>query len=281
MISAYERTDRDGKLLNYRTLEMLLVAERRFAAWAGLTGVEFVLTQGSWSGAAASGGTHLGGGALDIDSTSWDTAAERDRIVFELRRIGFAAWYRPRLVRADGSLVWNPHIHAIAIGDREMSAAAAQQVIWYREGLNGLWPDGGGEDTGPRVTITEYPQTLQELDMPTAQEIWAYGLEVPGTDPAKIVTAGGMLRTNYATVRKLTARVGALEGALAKLVELAADDGSTLTREEFRAAAREGAADALTAGIDIHIDVDDQEPTPAPLPDNVDQPQIPGQTAIP
>lgn len=264
MITAYERTaERGGKMLNYRTLEMLEIAERRYAAWLGLTGVEWVLSQGSWSNATASAGTHAGGGALDIDATSWDTAAERDRIVLELRRIGFAAWYRPKLVRADGSLVWNPHIHAIAIGDRELSPAADDQVTAYRFGHNGLADNG--PDTGPRVDFTVYPQHLQELGM-EAKDVWAHPLPVPGTDPVRSVTAGGMLRTAYSDGKKALAKIGALEAIVATLADALTTHGSAfpLTLEELRDAAHAGAAEALKAGIDIHIEVDDQEPAPAP-----------------
>jgi hypothetical protein len=58
--------------------------------------------------------------------------------------------------------VWGAHIHAIAIGDQEMSPQAAQQVVWYKQGLNGLWPSGGGPDTGPDVPIHVY---RQDIDM--------------------------------------------------------------------------------------------------------------------
>ena len=147
--AAYARTRaHDGVTLNYRTLEMLTAAERRL-------GFTTVLTQGSYTAANPdSGSTHAGGGALDVRATGLSSAT-RDRIVYRLRRIGFAAWLR---TPAQGD--WPYHIHAIAIGDREMSPAARQQVIDYRNGLNGL--ANKGPDDGPRVPWTVYPQ---ELDM--------------------------------------------------------------------------------------------------------------------
>lgn len=139
--AAYARTRaHDGVTLNYRTLEMLTAAERRL-------GFTTVLTQGSYTATSPeSGGTHAGGGALDVRATGLSSAT-RDRIVYRLRRIGFAAWLR---TPAQGD--WPYHVHAIAIGDREMSPAARQQVIDYRNGLNGL--ANKGPDDGPRVPWT-------------------------------------------------------------------------------------------------------------------------------
>lgn len=151
-VGPYTRTTRwDGKTLNLRTIEMLLVVQQKLA-------FPLTISQGSYNlGVTQSAGTHDRGGAVDISAASWDTTEERDRIVWHLRRIGFAAWYRPRLYR-DGKLVWNAHIHGIAIGDREMSPEAAAQVIDYKNGKNGL--AGHGDDTGPDVEWTEYPQEL-------------------------------------------------------------------------------------------------------------------------
>ena len=61
-----------------------------------------------------------------------------------LRRAGFAAWYR-----APGDLVPDSpaHIHAIAIGDQELSPQAIEQLIGpggYFRGLDGLPPEYGG-----------------------------------------------------------------------------------------------------------------------------------------
>ena len=49
------------------------------------------------------------------------SAADIDHLIMAMREAGFAgAWFRNRDDR--------PHIHAVAIGDRELSAAAAWQV---------------------------------------------------------------------------------------------------------------------------------------------------------
>jgi hypothetical protein len=147
----YTRTSRwDGQTLNLRTIEMLIAAERA-------CGFPLVITQGSYNagGTAASAGTHDGGGALDVRAINL-SSSQRDKVVLELRRVGFAAWLR---TPSQGD--WPYHIHAIAVGDQEMSAAAAQQVIDYRNGLNGL--ANKGPDDGPRQFVGVVHQ--QELYM--------------------------------------------------------------------------------------------------------------------
>jgi hypothetical protein len=154
------------------------------------------IVQGSYNkGVTQSGGTHDGGGALDISVFNM-TAAQRDRVVRELRETSFAAWYRPPIPG-----VWGAHIHAIAIGDQEMSPQAAQQVVWYKQGLNGLWPSGGGPDTGPDVPIHVYRQDIDmsyygpdKWDDADWQEFfnhagWGYDLNNLNTDPVTKVNA--------------------------------------------------------------------------------------------
>lgn len=151
-LDPYARTTRrSGVVLNLRTLEMLEVTElRELRAITPLP-----LSQGSYTSAAAqSAGTHSGGGALDVKLSE----VPRDEwwhIVGALRRTGFAAWLRDP---SQGD--WPYHIHAIAIGDREMSDAAARQVAAYKEGRNGL--ANNGLDVGPRVPYTIY---RQDIDM--------------------------------------------------------------------------------------------------------------------
>ena len=73
-------------------------------------------------------------------------------MVRALRLAGFAAWYRgPDSVFA-GSV---PHIHAIAVGDPELSAAARRQVDGregYMRGFDGLPTEGAGTDE-PTVAV--------------------------------------------------------------------------------------------------------------------------------
>jgi hypothetical protein len=150
-LDPYGRLNWRGVVANRRTIEMLEITELR-----GLRDLmPLRIPQGSYTtGVSASGGTHAGGGALDISIKDM-TSAQRDRIVRELRETSFAAWYRPYLAN-----VWPAHIHAIAIGDKEMSAQAAWQVQEYKAGRNGL--KNQGPDNGPDVPIHVY---RQDIDM--------------------------------------------------------------------------------------------------------------------
>jgi hypothetical protein len=155
MRTPYGRTGFRGVALNWRTAEMLVVAEKKIST------APVELSQGSWSNAATSAGTHSGGGALDVRASKGGKAFTRDQldeIQLELRRIAFAAWVR-NPTQGD----WPYHVHAIAIGDRDMSDAAAAQVVAYKNGRDGL--AGNGPDYGPRPTWTPYPQELDELEM--------------------------------------------------------------------------------------------------------------------
>jgi len=122
---------RDGEVLNRRTIQMLEQAE----AWAAKHGVPkgWALYQGSYStDVGASANTHAGGGAIDIKTSAVGKTARQQHVMVEaLRRAGFAAWNRPTMSP--------PHIHAIAIGDREMSSDARDQVREYFAGGDGLF----------------------------------------------------------------------------------------------------------------------------------------------
>ncbi|WP_018157468.1 hypothetical protein [Demetria terragena] len=134
-ISVGAKTTVDGKTVNTRTKNMLAAAEKK----AG----NLPLTQGSYNpgGVGASAGTHDGGGALDI---SVRNISDKTAAVKALRQVGFAAWLR---TTAQG---FDPHIHAIAVNDTDMSPSAQDQVGDYYEGRNGL--ASGAADDGPKVT---------------------------------------------------------------------------------------------------------------------------------
>ncbi|TCS93783.1 putative peptidoglycan binding protein [Pseudofulvimonas gallinarii] len=126
-ITVGSRTTFSGKAVNQRTRSMLLEAQRLF-------GRSITVTQGSYNagGVSASAGTHGGGGVVDI-SVSGLSETQRWQLVRSLRRVGFAAWYR---TPSQGP--WNAHIHAVAIGDTDMSLSARNQVADYYVGKNGL-----------------------------------------------------------------------------------------------------------------------------------------------
>lgn len=121
MAKPYERVTYQGKTMNRRTMAMVQQAE-------DYLGYDLTIYQGSYHpGVSASGGTHDGGGALDFAPWDWQ------KKVRVFRQVGFAAWHRPTLAGQ-----WDEHIHAIAIGDKEMSDAARKQVQDYYAHLDGL-----------------------------------------------------------------------------------------------------------------------------------------------
>lgn len=135
-------TSSSQPIVNVRTKVMLENAERLMHQ-AGVPG-NIRLVQGSYHpGVGASAGTHDGGGAVDISvrtpSGSTMSVSTQLKIVKALRQAGFAAWTRGR-----GFDSFDPHIHAVAIGDRDLQSLAAQQVQEYfngGDGLSGSIPD--------------------------------------------------------------------------------------------------------------------------------------------
>ena len=156
-----KRTTVDGKVVNQRTADMLRRAEDRL-------GYSLYVVQGSYNagGVAASAGTHDGGGAIDVSPTS-----NPNEVVRALREVGFAAWHR---LPSQGP--WNEHIHAIAIGDAELSSGARTQVSEYYAGQNGL--ANHAPDDGPRIKpIPVWPIPLHTLFSPIA--IWQFKTKNP------------------------------------------------------------------------------------------------------
>ncbi|OGQ89669.1 MAG: hypothetical protein A2289_09540 [Deltaproteobacteria bacterium RIFOXYA12_FULL_58_15] len=121
----YTRHTHEGRTINRRTVTMVKSAEASLPE-----GMTFGVIKGSYIEVGTRGAhPHVGGGVVDLSiSTPWTQEAIR-RAVGELRRAGFAAWFRDR------SEV--PHLHAVAIGDREMSAAAWWQVKAFFAGRDG------------------------------------------------------------------------------------------------------------------------------------------------
>ncbi len=125
-----------GKVFNKRTVAMIEAAEKLYKS-------KFAILQGSYNkgGVAESAGTHDGGGAVDIDVAT-KSPAQRQAVVKAMRQVGFAAWLR---TPAQGD--WPYHVHAIAVGDKDLSRGATLQVAEYRRGRNGL--ANRGKDDGP------------------------------------------------------------------------------------------------------------------------------------
>ena len=143
----YTRLKVNDQLINVRTLWML----KRAAVLYHGRGSPLNVIQGSYTDAlAASFGTHAGGGAVDISVrvslTSSVVLSETEQLalVHALREAGFAAWLR---LPTDINLPVSLHIHAIAIGDAELSEAARRQIdgpAGYFRGSDGIPPAHGG-----------------------------------------------------------------------------------------------------------------------------------------
>src|SRR5262245_48529268 len=224
-VNPYDRSSERGVLLNLRTLEMLEVAEMRWLR----SFAPVPLSQGSYSTSVGqSAGTHDGGGALDVRVRDM-TGSQKDSVVWALRRIGFAAWHR---LPSQGD--WPEHIHAIAIGDKELSDSAKAQVTAYKNGRNGL--ANNGADDGPTVAYDVYRQDvdlsyygpekwdeadfarlIRWLDDPLAKAAWAEPVPNRNTDPVTQIPAETSLSyTHYhSTVGRAAAEAGAKSAASA------------------------------------------------------------------
>ncbi len=143
----YRMTTINGEPVNARTLWMLQLADLLYKG----PGSPLRVVQGSYTDdLAASFGTHAGGGAVDISIRAKAapnnvlSITEANKIVRALRAAGFAAWLRlPDDLNPPASL----HIHAIAIGDKELSDAARLQLYGaegYFKGYDGVPPAQGG-----------------------------------------------------------------------------------------------------------------------------------------
>jgi hypothetical protein len=134
----------NGETISQRTYWMLERAKEIYPGPGDLLRV----TQGSFrNDLDSSFGTHAGGGAVDISirdpADNTYLFSETGAMVRALRLAGFAAWYREPGSLGTGS---PPHIHAIAVGDRDLSPAAHQQLhgeAGYFDGMDGLVPPYG------------------------------------------------------------------------------------------------------------------------------------------
>lgn len=137
---AYVRDTYNGKVVNRRTRAILMELSTQLYG----SPFELTLLQGSYNpGVSQSGGTHDGGGAVDLSPNDWNDK------VHELRGgFGGAAWHR---LPSEGD--WGEHIHVVFKGDKELAPAARTQVHEYADGENGL------ADHGPD-TFTFHPELV-------------------------------------------------------------------------------------------------------------------------
>ncbi|MBK7861226.1 MAG: peptidoglycan-binding protein [Archangiaceae bacterium] len=143
----YRRIGFRGVTVNVRTKVMVLRAEQYMRDMGIKQKLSF--SQGSYHGGVKqSGGTHDGGGALDIRVGSMSMATQR-KMVKALRMAGFAAWAR---TPADG---FAHHIHAEAIGDRQSTAKWQWAEYFHKQsGLSGSGSDRDGAHIGYWDSVT-------------------------------------------------------------------------------------------------------------------------------
>jgi len=137
----YTRLEVNGWTINQRTFAMLTYAQELYGGELEING--YAITPGSYHDkGAASFGTHLGGGAVDLSVLRRGTytvlSDDVEPLIHALRVAGFAARFREY-----GALYMDSpiHIHAIAIGDQELSEAAVAQLTGeagYFRGYSGL-----------------------------------------------------------------------------------------------------------------------------------------------
>ena len=135
----------NGWTINQRTFNMLEHAARLYDGQIDITGN--AITQGSYNdNGPASFGTHLGGGVVDISVIQLPEYLilydEIEPLIAALRSAGFAAWLREADEVYPGTGI---HIHAVAIGDQELSYPAQQQLTGksgYFRGFDGLPTSG-------------------------------------------------------------------------------------------------------------------------------------------
>ena len=164
----------NGYTLNSRTYAMLQQAARLYGGKIDVAGKAII--QGSYSNNPLDGlDAHLGGGAVDISVTrpnsDYALYTEIEPLIQALRTVGFAAWPREDDEMGSGSGI---HIHAIAIGDIDLSPAAKEQLTGpagYLRGNDGLPVTSGdpGLDRygGPLICRWMLEAGYTDLRMPT------------------------------------------------------------------------------------------------------------------
>ena len=142
----YTRVSINDYTLNARTYAMLQQAALLYDGEIDVAGGAII--QGSYTtNDLDSLGAHLGGGAVDISvirpNSQYVPYTEIEPLIRALRTVGFAAWLRDDDEIGSGS---GTHIHAIALGDNELSPAAQEQLTGpagYLRGNDGLPVDSG------------------------------------------------------------------------------------------------------------------------------------------
>jgi hypothetical protein len=137
----YDKTTHDGQVVDWFTKAALLAAERRL-------GYPLSIVQGSYNSGRvkASGGTHDGGGVVDLKPWDWQSK------VRALRAAGFAAFFRRS---TEGP--WPDHIHAVLVTNALLSNAAEDQADDAAAGRNGLANNGPDPHAGIPIRPFRWP----------------------------------------------------------------------------------------------------------------------------
>lgn len=137
----YTRVQINGHIINARTYAMLQQAAMLFGGEIDVAGSAII--QGSYTESSEDSlGIHLGGGVVDISvmrlNTEFILYSEIEPLIRALRTVGFAAWLREDGEEGSESTIY---IHAVAIGDKDLSEAAMEQITGpagYMSGYNGI-----------------------------------------------------------------------------------------------------------------------------------------------
>ena len=148
------------------------------------------VVQGSYNagGVAASAGTHDGGGAVDLSVSGW-SGGRITEVLTVLRKRGLIAWYR------HPGQGFDPHIHGIDRGAKDLSVGAADQVRRFDNGENGL--ASHAPDDGPKVPVPafNYEAGLKE---------WDALMTPPKPEPEPKPSKGAVRRFAYKPYNKAT-----------------------------------------------------------------------------
>jgi peptidoglycan hydrolase-like protein with peptidoglycan-binding domain len=159
--------------------------------------VSITPTQGSYSsGVGASAGTHNGGGAIDISVRGMD-AVRINALVRNMRRVGFAAWFRD--ARAG---VWGAHVHGVAVDCRDLASVAERQVEALRDGRNGLADNGPDPHAWMHMPVTtweRYKASLSTFPLPDGHSF--------GTPKSTSVHDGTANPTDAKSVQRIQQRL--------------------------------------------------------------------------
>lgn len=212
MTNAFDRVTFRGHLMDRKTQAFLEAMEAEL-------GYELTVLQGCYNpgGVAASGGTHDGGGVVDL------APADHERKVKVARALGAFAWFRPELW-IDGKRVWGDHVHLGIRNHGRLAAAARAQQADYdatpaRNGLASHAPDPTWHPR-PAVTFT-YPKPK-----PATTRV------ITANVPIRKLTADEMAAALDAVLKHRPTYVGLQEWGEDRLLKLAALRGYGYARAD-------------------------------------------------